>query len=256
MPENDQDKLKNTLKYKFMEKLVKGKYSSNPLVSGVSKATMASFKAVHNTFGSDSDSDSDSDLIKEKINKDEQFVRKVKSIIKTTIDKYKENCEFSTNENEYNMIVILLDSIFRHTSNDSNSYKRLLKYVTEISKLACSISAKEKEYLIERYTKLLKTTTIDDKVSQDEFLKDIFNEIKTRNSPQESTSESESESTSEAVDSDRNSINTIIPPRRNRRNSRNSINTIIPPRRDTYNLLNYSSSNSLDDLNKLYGTNN
>lgn len=245
MPENDQDKLKNTLKYKFMEKLVKGKYSSNPLVSGVSKATMGSLKALHNTFGSDSDSDS----IKEEINKDEQLVRKVKSIIKTTIDKYKENCEFSTNENEYNMIVILLDSIFRHTSNDPNSYKRLLKYVTEISKLACSISAKEKEYLIERYTKLLKTTTIDDKVSQDEFLKDIFNEIKTRNSPQESTSES----TSESEDSNRNSINTIIPPRRN---SRNSINTIIPPRRDTYNLLNYSSSNSLDDLNKLYGTNN
>ena len=204
------DPIKKNLSYKFMEKLTKSKYSSNPLVSGVSKATMNSLKALHNTFGSDSNSDSD--LIKEEINKNEQFARKIKSIIKITIDKYKENCEFSTNENEYNMIVILLDSILLHTSNDPDSYKQLLKYVNQISKLACGITAKEKEYLIEKYTKLLKTS----KYSQGEFLKEIFNEIKTRQgTPESDNSGFTSESESEAVNSNRNSINTIIPPRKN-----------------------------------------
>ena len=225
------DPIKKNLSYKFMEKLTKSKYSSNPLVSGVSKATMNSLKALHNTFGSDSDSE----LIKEEINKNEQFVRKIKSIIKITIDKYKENCEFSTNENEYNMIVILLDSILRHTSNDQDSYKQLLKYVTEISKLACGITAKEKEYLIEKYTKLLKM----EMYSQGEFLKEIFNEIKIRQGTPESDN-SDFTSESDSVNSNRSSINTIIPPRKNS---------------DTYNLLNYSNSSSLDKINNLFGTN-
>jgi hypothetical protein len=175
MSENNLIEAKKNLKYKFMEQLLKNKRSSNPLVSAITKATMESMKSFHDTFGS-----SDSDLInsvKEKINQNEQFIKELKAIIKSTINKYKESCEYTTDEKEYNMIVILLDSILRHTSpSDTDSHRELLKYVTEISKLACGVTAKEKDYLIERYTQLLKT----EKFSQSDFLKQIFDEIKNR----------------------------------------------------------------------------
>ena len=168
------DQAKKTIAYKFVEKLTKGQYSSNPLISGVSKLTMESMKGLHDTFGSNDSSDDD---IKEQLVSKERILKELMSGIKAGINKYKEKCEFSTDEKEYNIIVILLDSILRHTSpNDTNSNKDLLKYINEISKLACSITAKEKDYLIKRYTQLLETS----KYEQTDFLKEIFNEIKNR----------------------------------------------------------------------------
>lgn len=172
------DDAKKDLSYKFMEKLLKGKHSDNQLVSGISKLTIESMKSINNNLGNKKSNDKSLSEIKNKLILKEKHIKEIKDLIKNVINKYKEDCEYSTNEKEFSIIIILLDSILRHTSpNHIDSNKTLLQYVNQISKLICGISAKEKDYLIERYIELLKKT----KYEEADFLKQIFDEIKKKN---------------------------------------------------------------------------
>jgi hypothetical protein len=169
--------LQNTLKYKFMKALINKQHSKNSLERNISSGIMNSMSSMHNLLG-DKTREKEADELKKKLENDDRNKRKVKNIMKQSIDKYTEKCLVLSEDDQKDMITILLDTILRRVEGQSNEeLKNSLKYITKITELACNVTREEHKLLLQEYSNYLKNNDEDKKR---DFLLNLFKEIKAR----------------------------------------------------------------------------
>jgi hypothetical protein len=184
--------LKDKFKYKLVEKLVNLRQSSNPVKSKLGDASLKSLKSINSIFSSTSSSKS----LKQNEEVKQKSVRDLQNIIKNIIDEYKKKCD------DYDEIISLFKTISKHTDEDQETLIKQNKYLIELSKLSCELTANEKDYLIDNYIHFLKQS----KYNEKDFLKKVFNKFKTSSSSNVSNNTSRSSISSKKTNSRRSSI--------------------------------------------------